>query len=62
MSGRLNTLRASAPARAVNPQCVALTKRARPNSPTTIDGTEPMSSWQNRMILVSGPDPAYSAR
>jgi hypothetical protein len=60
-SGRLNTMSVRAPPSAVNPQPVVATKSANPNRPTTIDGTELISSWENRIAFVSRPSPAYSA-
>ncbi len=62
ISGRLNTVSANAPLRAVKPEVqVALTNSARPNRPTTMDGTELISSWRSRIELVTRPSPAYSA-
>ncbi len=62
MSGRLKTVRVSAPPSAVKPQWVAFTKSANPKRPTTIDGTELISSCDVRIMLVIRPTPAYSAR
>jgi hypothetical protein len=49
----LNRVSASAPARAVNPQWVRLTKAIRPKRPTTIEGTELIASSANRIVEVS---------
>ena len=61
ISGRLKTVSARAPEMALKLQPNAITKSARPNRPTTIEGTELISSCDSRIRLGMRPSPAYSA-
>ncbi|MNJ46431.1 hypothetical protein D3C77_415600 [compost metagenome] len=60
ISGKLNTVRASAPENRENPKPKKCTITSKPNNPTTMEGNDDSTSTIRRIKSVTFPGLAYS--